>query len=248
MMKHEQQNSRAEKSFFWGGNNFLKLNLYGVPLIMKKRNFTLIELLIVIGIIAILASMLLPALNKAREKAKDSYCSGNLKQIGSAHIMYSDDYSYFTKALLDAAAYPRVYWANKIVSYIANNYKVLNCPTQGELGKVKNALSEFSTMHYGVNYSALGTKFQKNSRIVKPSRTFLVGDSAWKSNTPPMTGYYYATNRKGYAPGNSFYLYCSLDVRHLRGSNLVFFDGHVSWMDKRIADNTLSTSADIWTP
>ena len=58
---------------------------------MKYRSFTLIELLVVIAIIAILASMLLPALNKARERAKCASCVSSLKQITAANLMYVGD-------------------------------------------------------------------------------------------------------------------------------------------------------------
>ena len=102
-----------------------------------RKGFTLIELLVVIAIIAILAAILFPVFAKVREKARQSACMSNMKQINLALLQYVQDYNETYPAVGDSPSSGFTGWVAEIQSYVKNT-KLFTCPSNSNTNNYFN--------------------------------------------------------------------------------------------------------------
>jgi prepilin-type N-terminal cleavage/methylation domain-containing protein/prepilin-type processing-associated H-X9-DG protein len=216
---------------------------------MTRRGFTLIELLVVIAIIAILAAILFPVFAKAREKARQSSCLNNMKQLTLGMLQYVQDYDerfmacrypngidYIPSPITGSNVCPT--WCECIYPYVKNS-QVYVCPsdstarpsTFGTVGTNRG-----NVWSYGRNYGYFeNTKATVNNSLTlaqfpQPAETIMLMETNNCNRGGPRGVVFPADGGTSVDPAIYAYSSAMITWRHNDGLNLSFFDGHCKWM------------------
>ena len=208
----------------------------------RKKAFTLIELLVVIAIIAILAAILFPVFARARENARKSSCQSNLKQIGTAALMYAQDYD--EKHVPTSVGYGtpvyRTWWGRPLgiaptfTGIDLNDGLLQPYLKNAQINKCPSWETEDATEEGGRTGNSFGYAFNSRylfrgvslSAINRPAETVMMADAAKLNNSTGSM-----VNFDVLDPINSLhYPHSRVHARHNGTGNVLFVDGHVKAM------------------
>ncbi len=217
---------------------------------MRSKNaaFTLIELLVVIAIIAILAAILFPVFAQARDKARQTACLSNVKQIGTAFMMYAQDYDEY----LPLTTYPVVAntWTDQAQPYIKNR-QVFRCPSDRSQNWTTPQATPSSILDptppvlrrasYFLNaYMSGSSQYANLAGVAAPASVIYLGESQdgvtrdhfhpfnWNQETPANPLYSGFMHGATFDDAKNETKELALR-RHADGSNFVYLDGHAKW-------------------
>jgi prepilin-type N-terminal cleavage/methylation domain-containing protein/prepilin-type processing-associated H-X9-DG protein len=241
-------------------------------MITIKKGFTLIELLVVIAIIAILAAILFPVFAQAREKARQTNCLSNMKNLGTAIQLYKDDYNQtFPMGYGTGRIDSNYYWPSKLYPYV-KDWKLYYCPSHwvsydGSIANDEGAWNASSQAMAALSggYTAnpwllayMGNATYpsspiKEARVKSPSNVvalyegsyWILGDDGWANY-----GWYSAWLPGSGAAGHPTSASLSGDAlseynngRHNEGINFAFADGHAGFYKTAEALTWMNTTS-----